>query len=108
MKTPVTSGLLVRSLLVASFSSLVACSSALQAHRLRRSFPKQLAEIVAGVSPEAGSEPVSFMDERQQLDSELTYSSPRSILSGYRWIFIGKKGAPNNTGPGNWVVTSHQ
>ncbi|QMW04839.1 hypothetical protein [Spirosoma foliorum] len=108
MKISFASGLLVRFLLAASFSSLVACSPVLQSIRLSKLSRQQPAEIVADVSPEAGPEPVSFMEESQQLGAEATYGFPPPMPSSYRWVFIVKNGDRNTPGLGHWVVKPNQ
>ena len=104
MKISFALGLLFRSLLLTSFSSLLACSSVLQATRLSKSFPPPPAEPVADVSAEAVAEQALFMDDTQRLDAEATHDFPRSIASGYRWVFIVKEGARNTPGLGHWVI----
>lgn len=104
MKTPVVTGLLFRLVLAVSFSSLVACSSVLQANRLSRSFPRQPAETMANVPLESVPEQALFMDEARQPDAEATYGSPRSMALGYRWAFIRRGSTQNSPGLGNWVV----
>ena len=104
MRTPFALGLLVRSLLIASFSSLVACSSVLQANRLSRSFPQQAVEIVAVAPSESVLEQAAFMDEDRQPGTERSHGLPRSMASGYRWVFVAKDGSKNTPGLGKWVL----
>jgi hypothetical protein len=108
MKIPFMSGLLVRSVLAASFSSLVACSSVLQATHLSRSFPQRTVEIGAVVPSESEPEQVSFMDEAQRLDVEATYGLPRSMVSGYRWVFMIKNSDQSGPSLGKWVLKPNE
>ncbi|QDK81987.1 hypothetical protein EXU85_26600 [Spirosoma sp. KCTC 42546] len=83
---------LSRSLLLASFSSLVACSSVLQASRLSKSFPQQPADPVIDAPPESLQ------------DTDAVYGLLISVGSGYQWAFIVKEGAHNSPGLGHWVI----
>jgi len=85
------SGFLSRSLLLVSFSSLLACSSVLQATRLSKSFPQQPAELVTDAPPESLQ------------NTEAIYGSPIPMAWGYQWVFIVKEGPKNSPSVGYWV-----
>jgi hypothetical protein len=104
MKTLFVLSVLVRSLLLGSFSGLLACSSVLQATRINRPLAQLPAEVVADAHPEFVNEKILFMNNAQQLYSEAVPLSPISMAPGYQWIFVVKQRSQNNANTGYWQI----
>ncbi|CAN5478541.1 hypothetical protein BH09BAC4_BH09BAC4_18640 [soil metagenome] len=104
MKMPFILGFLFRSILLGSFSGLLACSSVLQATRINRPLAQLPVEMVADAPPESVNEKILFMNNAQLQYAEAVPLSPIPMAPGYQWIFVQKRDSQNSPNTGFWQI----